>query len=257
MLHLINKITPAGLKKRVNVFLHQGDKYFCPFCHYSSKNLAPIGLDIPVNREKQIIGGGRRLGGCYQCGSTDRERLIYAYLKEKLLLFDADKNKSILHIAPEKQLSRVLLNFNFRQYICGDLFTPGYSYPPHVQNMNVLDIPYPDDTFDLVLCNHVLEHVPPDLEAMQELRRVLKKEGQAILQVPISKNTAKTFEDFSISDPQQREIIFGQKDHIRIYGQDYPQRLEQAGFKVARLNLFNEFSRYGINPDEDLFIGTK
>jgi len=123
--------------------------------------------------------------------------------------------------------------------------------------MNVLNIPFEDDYFDLIICNHLLEHVPEDISAMKELYRVLKKPGKAILQVPISKKLDITYEDFSITDPKQREASFGQFDHVRIYGQDYKDRLESAGFKVERINISDEFMKYGIAKEEDIFIGRK
>jgi SAM-dependent methyltransferase len=219
--------------------------------------LSPIGLDIPVLNEKQVIGAGIRPGGCYNCGSTDRDRLVYIYLKEKLKIFDGGKDKSILHIAPENILSNKLLEFGFSNYVCGDLFAEGYKYPDHVQNMNLLNLPFDENTFDLMICNHVLEHIPNDLEAMKEIHRVLKFGGQAILQVPISKNSEKTLEDFTITDPKEREHAFGQFDHVRIYGQDYVSRLTKSGFKVNRVNISQEYENYGLNINEDLFIAIK
>jgi len=257
MIDKIKKIIPNRLKHQIRLMLHKGDKYICPFCKYSSKDLSISGIDIPVLKEKHVIGGGIRFAGCYNCGSSDRERLIDIYLQEKIRIFDSGKNKSILHIAPEKHLSKKIFDFGFSKYICGDLFTEGYHYPAHVQNINVLNIPFDDNTFDLIICNHVLEHIPTDLAAMKELQRVLKIEGQAILQVPISKNSAQTFEDLSVTEPKQREIVFGQFDHIRIYGQDYVNRLEESGFKVTRINISNEYMKYGLNIDEDIFICKK
>jgi len=253
----LKKIIPDRIKKKIRSALHKGNKYICPLCNYSAKDLFPIGLDFPVLKEKQVIGGGRRYGGCYCCRSTERERLIYAYLKDKIDLFNPDKNKKILHIAPEKSLSKILFDFGFKDYVCGDLFTEGYIYPKYVKNINVLNIPYDNDTFDLIICNHVLEHIPEDVAAMKELRRVLKNEGQAILQVPISNISESTFEDFSITNPKDREIIFGQFDHVRIYGLDYIERLAQSGFKVSRINIANEYQKYGLNKDEDLFVCEK
>lgn len=216
-----------------------------------------IGLDIPVLDEKQVVGAGVRPGGCYNCGSTDRDRLIYIYLKEKFKIFDLGKDKSILHIAPENILSNKLLEFGFSNYVCGDLFAEGYTYPGHVQNMNLLNLPFSDNTFDLVICNHVLEHIPNDLQAMKEIYRVLKTGDQAIVQVPISKNSSITLEDFSITDPKEREHVFGQFDHVRIYGQDYVDRLTKSGFTINRVNISKEYSYYGLNSQEDLFIAVK
>jgi SAM-dependent methyltransferase len=258
MINSIKSIVPAAFKKQVKLFLHKGNKYTCPLCNYSSKDWSVIGNDLHVLFEKQVVGGGKRRGGCHKCGSTDRERLIYVYLQERMDILTVARDLVVLHVAPEKNLTKKLLTLNFKKYVCGDLFTDDrYEYPEHVQNMNILNIPYNDNTFDLVICNHVLEHIPTDIDAMKELQRVLKKGGQAILQVPISKNTLATYEDFAITDPKEREKAFGQFDHVRIYGQDYSNRLEHAGFNVNRINISSEFIQYGLNKDEDLFIGQK
>lgn len=253
----IKALIPGKLRKALRLLLHKGDNYRCPFCNYSSKDLSITGKDIQVIKEKQIVGAGRRPGGCFKCGSTDRERLMYVYLQKKLKLFDNGKDKKVLHIAPEKNLSKKLLDYGLDEYVCGDLFTEGYTYPSHVRNMNVLNIPFQEGYFDIVICNHVLEHIPKDHDAMKELYRVLKKGGKAILQVPISKIMVKTFEDFSITTPEEREKVFGQFDHLRIYGQDYTDRLGSVGFNVERLNISKEFAGFGLNPDEDLFIARK
>lgn len=253
----IKKFIPNSIKRSVILAMHRGRKYFCPFCGFQSRDLAPIGKDYPVLAERQVIGAGIRRGGCYQCDSNDRERLVYTYLKHKLNIFEKPERVSMLHLAPELRLSKVLVRSGFRNYICGDLFTEGYIRPEYVQNMNVLDIPYPDNYFDVVICNHLLEHVPNDLDAMKELLRVLKVGGEAILQVPISKNSAKTIEDWSVTTPEGRAMAFGQFDHVRIYGQDYPDRLTAAGFQVERINISKEYPSYGLVEEEDIFIGRK
>jgi SAM-dependent methyltransferase len=250
-------IRTAPLLKHLTLIAHSGNKYTCPFCNYSAKDLFEIGSDVPILNEKEVIGGGKRYAGCYKCDSDDRERLIYVYLKEKFDLFRKEKSMKILHIAPERNLSKKLLDCGFREYICGDLFTPGYRYPVHVQNINILDIPFTENHFDLIICNHVLEHIPDDLTAMKELVRVLKRRGQAILQVPISKSAITTFEDFSVTGPKERELAFGQCDHVRIYGQDYINRLASCGFEVKKINISGEFSKFGLNVDEEIVIGTK
>ncbi len=129
--------------------------------------------------------------------------------------------------------------YKFKEYICGDYFAPGYEdvYPSHVKNINILNIPYDNEYFDLVICNHVLEHVEDDLKGMSEIYRVLKKGGFAILQVPISYKMDKTYEDFSIIESNAREEAFGQRDHVRIYGLDYFDRLKKWDL---RLRLFQK-----------------
>nr|WP_314493683.1 methyltransferase domain-containing protein [uncultured Chryseobacterium sp.] len=242
------------IKKKIKLLLHSGSKYHCPYCGYNSKDLKIVGHDLKVLRDLQVVGGGKRAAGCFKCGSRDRERLLYAFIIGELKL---PKNTSILHIAPEPKLSGVISKQDFEEYICGDLFTEGYQYPDYVKNINVLDIPYEETHFDLVICNHVLEHIPDDERAIKEIYRVLKRGGKAVLQVPISKNRNVTFEDFSISDPKKREEMFGQFDHVRIYGQDYIQRLENAGFQVSRINISKDYKKFGINPDEDIFFCEK
>ncbi|ASK31543.1 SAM-dependent methyltransferase [Chryseobacterium sp. T16E-39] len=242
------------LKKKLILFSHAGSNYHCPFCGYDSKDLEIVGHDLPVLIEKHVIGGGRRAAGCYKCNSRDRERLLYAFIIKELNL---PKNNSILHIAPEPRLSKILLNYNLKEYICGDLFTESYHYPAHVKNINVLNIPYENSYFDMVICNHVLEHIDDDQKAMREILRVLKPGGKAILQVPISKNNLETHEDSTISDPQKRKEFFGQFDHVRLYGQDYVTRLENVGFIVERLNISDKYKKFGVNPEEDIFFCKK
>ncbi len=244
-------------KYTLRLIRHSGNEYICPLCHYNSRDFFPIGLDFPVLKEKEIIGGGIRNAGCYKCGSSDRGRLIYAYLKHKLKLFEKSTKMNILHIAPEKEISEEFLKLGYKNYICGDLHAEGYSYPAYVQNMTILNLPFDDNSFDLIICNHVLEHVIDDITAMSELYRVLKKKGTAILQVPISKKFEKTFEDENIKDPKLRQISYGQFDHVRIYGQDYTDRLKSVGFEMKCLNLFNEFPKYGLNAEEDIFLASK
>jgi SAM-dependent methyltransferase len=150
-----------------------------------------------------------------------------------------------------------LNEFGFNNYVCGDLFAEGCAYPSYVQNMNVLTLPFQAETFDVVICNHLLEHVIEDLDAMRQIYQVLKFGGIAILQVPFSLNSDRTHEDRFITDPKEREKQFGQFDHVRIYGLDYFDRLKSAGFGIQRLNIFSEFSDNGLCKEEDIFLGSK
>ncbi|RPA68416.1 class I SAM-dependent methyltransferase [Cyclobacteriaceae bacterium YHN15] len=253
----LKEIIPLKLKRFILLQLKKGNKYLCPFCQFESKELGFFGIDFPVIIENEIIGSGRRSCSCYSCGSTDRQRLVFIYLKYETQILKSPQNFKVLHIAPEPHLSHILYKLGFKEYVCGDLFTEGYTYPKFVQNMNILNIQYPDNYFDLIICNHVLEHIIDDHIAIKELSRVLKNSGQAILQVPISKKLNNTFEDRSVIRPEDREKIFGQADHVRIYGQDYSDRLEQNGFKVDRINIIEKYQKFGLNPLEDLFICSK
>jgi ubiquinone/menaquinone biosynthesis C-methylase UbiE len=104
--------------------------------------------------------------------------------------------------------------------------------PVPVLKVDITNIPFEDSVFDVILCNHVLEHIPDDLNAMAELYRVLKSGGWGIFQVPLDNRNNSTYEDFSITTPEARQKAFGQKDHVRIYGKDYPDRLRKVGFDV-------------------------
>lgn len=128
-----------------------------------------------------------------------------------------------------------------------------------MEHMDVTDIQYPADSFDAVICNHVLEHVTDDRKAMREILRVLRPGGWALLQVPLDDSRAATFEDPSITAPRDRARIFGQFDHLRVYGRDYRQRLAEQGFDVT----VNEFAkelpatmleRFGLDADETIYL---
>jgi SAM-dependent methyltransferase len=139
-------------------------------------------------------------------------------------LFDG-RHKKVLHVAPERCFEGRLKAALGADYLTTDLLDP------HVmERMDITEIRYPDESFDVIYCSHVLEHVPDDRKAMREFRRVLKKSGWAVLLVPIT--TESTVEDPSITDPAERLRLFGQDDHVRRYGPDYLDRLREAGFDV-------------------------
>lgn len=253
---VLGKIPYAkDIRNGLRVFIHRGSKYICPFCGYASNDLMESGLDNEILYKYKIVGGGRRKSTCYRCGAYDREKLVYLFLRDNLKLFDGVTHFKILHVAPEKKLSDIIRSCSSLEHICGDLFCEGY--PSYVHEMNILDLKFKDNTFDVIICNHVLEHIEDDRKAMSELYRVLKPGGTAILQAPISKCLEKTFEDFTVVTPAERERIFGQKDHVRIYGTDYKDRLESVGFVVKIESISKENQKYGLNPDEDLFVCLK
>ena len=149
---------------------------------------------------------------------------MWMVLTHKTNLF-AQGNKRMLHIAPEWAFEAKIKQIPGLTYVTADLMKTSV-----VERMDVTRIPHLDDTFDAIICSHVLEHVPDDRGAIRELHRVLAPDGWAILQVPISADP--TFEDPSITSPEERERRFGQYDHVRRYGPDYMDRLRNAGFTV-------------------------
>jgi SAM-dependent methyltransferase len=163
----------------------------------------------------------------------------------------------VLHIAPERNLQRILSRCTGLEYITADI-----SSPLAAIKLDVTSIGYPDNEFDVIMCNHVLEHVADDAAAMSELMRVLKPGGWAILQVPIALAQESTDEDPTVVDPDEREARFGQYDHVRLYGRDYVARLERAGFSVEQFRAIEQFGeaqvhRNGLQPEETLFVCSK
>ena len=164
---------------------------------------------------------------CPNCLSLERHRLIWLYLNEKTDFFK--KKLSVLHIAPEHCFIKSFERLHGDTYITADIESPLAKV-----RMDIHEMPFREDQFDVVLCNHVLEHVKDDIKAMREIRRVLRPGGWAILLVPFFNPIGETtFEDNSITDPRERERIFGQNDHVRKYGKDYPERIRQAGLEVV------------------------
>lgn len=243
---------------------YRGNKYHCPFCNHSFRAMLAGGEDHPVIYIKNIIGGGRRENAeCPRCFSKERDRLTYLYLTQKTtLLLNPSR---VLHIAPEGALRGWLKKNKTLQYVMGDKYEKGYTdyyYSRDVGYADITNLSYADNSFDLIICNHVLEHIEDDAKAMQELFRVLDHNGTAILQVPISHSIEKTEEDPTVVNAKDRIERFGQFDHVRIYGPDYIDRLEKAGFTVISFNPFTEgfielAREYALNPQEVLFIGLK
>jgi SAM-dependent methyltransferase len=217
----IAKLLPPAVRHRLRIaprrvygrLRHHGNRVQCPCCSSEYRELA--------SRH-----GRDRL--CWHCGSLERDRLLW-------LFFDRDptllrSGMSVLHIAPEAALAPRVEKVAGR-YVSGDLtgtFGQGI--------LDVTSLRFPDASFDAVICNHVLEHVPDDRAAMRELRRVLRPGGWAVLLVP-DVDIERTIEDPSVSDPSERARLFGQDDHVRRYGLDYLDRLAAAGFEPQAIDL--------------------
>jgi predicted SAM-dependent methyltransferase len=159
------------------------------------------------------------------CGALERHRLVWLYLKERTDLFDG-KPRKMLHVAPEAVFKQLFARLLGEGYLTADL-----NDPAAMVKMDITEIGYPVNSFDVVYCSHVLEHVPDDRKAMREFHRVLKPGGWAMLLVPIV--AGETQEDMSITDPAERARVYGQADHVRNYGADFIDRLEEAGFAVT------------------------
>ncbi len=161
--------------------------------------------------------------------SLERHRLLWLYLKRETDFFSAPAK--VLHFAPEQAFYKRFRKMKNLDYITTDLNSPLADV-----KADICDLPFESNTYDIIFCNHVLEHIPDDNKAMQELYRVLKPGGMAILQIPQDLKREKTFEDDNITDRRKRAEIFGQYDHVRIYGRDYFDKLRAIGFKVKEVD---------------------
>ena len=230
---------------------------YCPCCNAKGKGFRSGWTDHELVVKYDIIGMGRRYNrNCNLCNCNDRERLVTLYLKEYVLSKDFEKIK-ILHIAPENMLASILEKDKRIDYVKGDKFREEfdewYNYPNTIE-MDIRSIPFDEGTFDFVICNHVLEHIEDDILAMNEIYRVLKKDGQAILQVPIADKLEKTYEDKSIQTKEMRTHHFAQKNHVRIYARDYTERLKSTGFAVE---VFSFTEKYGNDFSEEQWLNPK
>ncbi|MBP5225864.1 MAG: methyltransferase domain-containing protein [Kiritimatiellae bacterium] len=240
-----------------------GRRHRCCICgkHFHRFSKFQGGWDAvsPYLKELKWTGSDFDHFWCPFCRSHDRERHMMLFM-EKLGYWESFSGAAVLHLAPEKWIIQKIESLQPAQYVKGDLFPSREG----VVKIDATDIPFPDGTFDWVLCNHVLEHVPDDARAMRELFRVLKKGGRAILQTPVAYRleTTRENEPDVLSDPEKRLATYGQEDHIRLYGMDFFERLKTAGFSVTtrtHAELLPDIDplRYGVNGDEELILCTK
>lgn len=222
-----------------------GRNRFCPVCESSTRLFLSHG---PRTKQiKDIV--------CPVCFSHERHRLSWSFLNSHTNLNDGS-HKKLLHFAPETEFARKFIRIPGIEYFSADL-----SSPHAKEKMDITDIKWPDDSFDIIYCCHILEHVTDDRRAMSEMYRVLKPGGWALIQVPISRDQ-NTFEDPSITDPAERERLFWWYEHVRLYGLDIENRLSEAGFHVDvvfgnQIIKPEDYERMRINPDEPLFYCKK
>ncbi len=176
--------------------------------------------------------------------SLERHRLLWLYLKNETTFFqskskDTETNSTlkVLHFAPEQAFYKRFRKMKHLEYVTTDLNSPLADV-----KADICDLPFEDNEFDIIFCNHVLEHIPDDKKAMQELYRVLKVGGMGIFQIPQDLSREKTFEDNTITDKKERAQIFGQYDHVRVYGRDYFDKLRSIGFKVKEVDYTTTLS---------------
>lgn len=218
-------------------FFLRGNRYTDPINGKSYRKFLPYGY---ATLRENVLSPGTL--------SLERHRLLWLYLKNETSIF-SDSLK-VLHFAPEQAFYK-----RFRKNKNWDYTTTDLNSPIADVKADICDLPFQENEFDLIICNHVLEHIPDDTKAMQELYRILKPGGTAILQVPYQANRETTFEDNTITDSKERTRIFGQYDHVRVYGMDYFEKLKSIGFKVEAIDYTqklseNEIEKYRLPKGE-------
>jgi SAM-dependent methyltransferase len=218
------KLSLRNIQKEIK---YSGRNRFCPVCSRYSSRFECFGV-VPRDDAR-----------CVWCGALERHRLAWLFFQRETDLFSANQARKVLHVAPE-----ACMEPRFRQiigggYLTADLFAKGVDV-----KTDITDIRFPKDSFDVIYCSHVLEHVSDDRKAIREFYRILKSGGWAVLLVPIT--VEQTFEDPSIAGPEEKLRCFGQQNHVRCYGIDYFDRLRAAGFTVNRIFPHNFLSEKEI-----------
>ena len=216
---------------------YRGTRYTDPIDGNRFKSFLPYGYENP--RENVLSPSTL---------SLERHRLLWLYLKQETNFFQ--KQLKVLHFAPEQAFYKrfkALTNINYS--------TTDLNSPLADVKADICDLPFEANSFDVILCNHVLEHIPNDTKAMEELYRVLKPSGWGIFQIPQDMNRATTFTDDTVMDKKERARIFGQYDHVRIYGRDYFEKLRSIGFSVSEVDYTStltpeEIDRYRLAKGE-------
>lgn len=196
--------------------------------------------------KKGMIIGSNSYNKCWICGSLARERLVYLYLNKIKNRFNVD-NRKIWFVSPEKVLFKVISPDVVSEYGKTD-------------GIDLRCIPFESNSFDLIVCNHVLEHIHRDDWALKEMYRVLKPGGMAVLQVPILRYGLQTIEESDIDGEFDKKTEFGEYEHVRVYGKDYRNRLGKSGFRVKVWNWtkYNpEWREYGLDEDERVYVVEK
>lgn len=242
---LIKRILPAPLKRTIQWLIpsyRDERRLYCPICENYERRFDSFGLIPRPNAQ------------CPNCIALERNRFAWLFLRTLTNLFDGQQKQRMLHFAPEPMFSPRLSALKHLDYVTADLLNP-----EAMVRVDITNIQFPDESFDILFCSHVLEHIPDDRRAMRECFRVLKRGGWAVFQVPVDSD--RTIEAASIADPQERWHFFDQFEHVRSYGPDFQDRLTEAGFLVKAIrpaDIVNDPERYAIpSESEPLYYSKK
>ena len=237
---------------------------YCTVCERSGVKFAPL---PDFYRHTAMRHGFRHFGraetialdsySCSSCGASDRERLYAWWLNDQIKTGRLRKGQRVLHFAPEGPLSKKIRRLGMFDYKTADFMMPGVDF-----NIDIMDIPFEDESFEFFICSHVLEHVVDDNLAVSELARITHRNGCGILMAPICLDISETFEDSSATSESERWRLFGQNDHVRLYShQGYVNTLECNGFSVQQLGIDiigrELFVQLGLSQTSILYIVTK
>jgi hypothetical protein len=234
----------AHLLLRMLSVFYRGNRFEDPITGITYRKLLPYGRITP--RQNALAPDSL---------SLERHRLIWLYLRQETNFF-TDQLR-FLHLAPEYCFLKRFRSLPNIDYVTGDLVSPWADL-----HFDAHEMPFDDASFDVVMANHLLEHVDNDHKVMSECYRILRTGGWGIFQVPIDYNNAATLEDKSTTDPAERERLYWQRDHVRLYGRDYPERLRQAGFTVTEDDFQSRLGedlarRYAFMPGERVYFCRK
>lgn len=262
----------AGLKRRVTNLVPQWARFHgrrlayaggarsCPLCGSRVRGYLSQGSTAEIAVRLDVVGARPRdADRCPVCHGVDRTRATAMFLERRYA--DGLADRRILHLAPEYGLYLFLKARGVRDYVPADLDAFRYRHIKELRQVDATALPFADASFDLVVCSHVLEHIPDDAKALAEFRRVLAPGGVAVLQVPLALGLERTDEDASVTSHEARHERYCQWDHVRLYGRDYFARVEAAGFRSVPFRPFEADAARAealhLNPREDLFVFEK
>lgn len=268
--HLANEFKGYKLKdfkkafvRKLAMIKYRGESFYCPVCDANLKCFKPMWKSFL--RKMELYGFVYPLASietfnlnaysCPSCDASDRERLYALYLEKYLRTAEPGRIHTLIDFAPSLALSKKIRKYSSVHYRTADLFRPNVDDRVDITDMK----PYADESVDIFLCSHILEHIPDDRKAMRELWRILKYDGFGIVMVPLIAGVDTTHEDPALISPEERWKYYGQDDHLRLYGKtDFISRLEEAGFKVDSLTMADfgveTFSKCGIHENSVLYI---
>jgi SAM-dependent methyltransferase len=263
MLHIrhITTLIPQPLRFSLRRVAFYGGAISCVLCENSVRGFHPHGGGAEVLNRRQVVGGMKRMNDrCPVCHGADRTRMMMLYLETETDI--GRRPIRLLHVAPDFGLYLWLKRQKQVDYVGTDLDKSRYRHIDNIQSADLTATPFAANSFDIIICSHVLEHVPDDAAAFSEIFRILKPGGHALLLTPYALDGRGTEEDISLNDAAEQDRRFGQWDHLRIYDRDdFLSRMRSAGFEASLYDPYkahpDRAEELHLNPLELLPIGRK